>query len=63
MKIGFVGLGKMGMNMVTRLIRGGHEVVAFDADAAKREEGRALGASVMPSLTELVCSLPFPRSI
>ncbi|MGC4083163.1 MAG: NAD(P)-binding domain-containing protein [Vicinamibacterales bacterium] len=30
MQIGFVGLGKMGLNMVTRLVRGGHDVVAFD---------------------------------
>ena len=36
MQIGFVGLGKMGLNMVTRLARGGHDVVTFDRDPAAR---------------------------
>ena len=41
MQLGFVGLGKMGLNMVTRLARGGHAVVAFDrsADAVARADG------------------------
>ena len=45
MQLGFVGLGKMGLNMVTRLTRGGHEVVAYDrsADAVARAE--AAGAT------------------
>jgi phosphoglycerate dehydrogenase-like enzyme len=30
MEIGFVGLGRMGLNMTTRLVRGGHRVVAHD---------------------------------
>ena len=40
MQLGFVGLGKMGLNMVTRLERGGHDVVAYDrsADAVARAE-------------------------
>ena len=42
MQLGFVGLGKMGLNMVTRLVRGGHEVVAYDrsADAVGARRGR-----------------------
>ncbi len=36
MEIGFVGLGKMGMNMVERLRRDNHQIVAFDLDDAKR---------------------------
>ena len=38
MQLGFVGLGRMGLNMVTRLTRGGHHIVAFDrsADAVAR---------------------------
>ena len=37
MRIGMVGLGRMGANMVRRLLKGGHEIVAFDnsADAVK----------------------------
>jgi 6-phosphogluconate dehydrogenase len=33
MRLGMVGLGKMGGNMVQRLIRGGHEVAVFDLNA------------------------------
>ena len=59
MQIGFVGLGKMGGNMVARIRRDSdHEVVAFDfnADAVKAaEEHGAMGAA---SLEELVGKLP-----
>ena len=62
MQIGFVGLGKMGGNMVTRIRRDSdHEVVAFDfnADAVKAaEEHGAAGAS---SLEDLVSQLSSPR--
>ncbi len=53
MKIAIVGLGRMGGNMVRRLLRGGHEVVAFDRDPQAVEalvkEG-AIGASSLPDL-------------
>jgi 6-phosphogluconate dehydrogenase len=63
MDIGFVGLGKMGLNMVTRLGRGGHRVVAFDraADAVSRAEGG--GAHGVASLESLVGALTPPRAI
>ena len=64
MQIGFVGLGKMGGNMVARIRRDSdHEVVAFDfnADAVKAaEEHGAMGAS---SLEELVGKLSTPRAV
>ena len=64
MQIGFVGLGKMGGNMVHRIERDSdHEVVAFDpnADAVKAAEERgAIGAS---SLEELVSKLDKPRMV
>ncbi len=63
MRIGMVGLGRMGANMTTRLLRGGHEVVAFDfnADAvAAAVDGGALGAD---SLAALVEQLPAPRTV
>jgi 6-phosphogluconate dehydrogenase len=63
MDIGFVGLGKMGLNMVTRLARGGHRVVAFDraADAVSRaEDGGADGVS---SLETLIAALSPPRAV
>jgi 6-phosphogluconate dehydrogenase len=64
MQIGFVGLGKMGGNMVTRIRRDSeHEVVAFDfnADAVKAAEEH--GASGAGSLEELVKKLSAPRSV
>ena len=63
MQLGFVGLGKMGLNMVTRLVRGGHQVVAFDrsADAVARAE--AAGAAGAGSLEALVAALAPPRAV
>jgi 6-phosphogluconate dehydrogenase len=63
MQIGFIGLGKMGLNMVTRLRRGGHDVVAYDrsADAVTRAAGT--GAKGASSLNELVAGLSSPRAV
>jgi 6-phosphogluconate dehydrogenase len=63
MQLGFVGLGKMGLNMVTRLERGGHEIVAFDrsADAVARATG--VGARGSAGLADLVRALAPPRAI
>jgi 6-phosphogluconate dehydrogenase len=63
MQLGFVGLGKMGLNMVTRLERGGHDIVAFDrsADAVSRAE--AVKASGAGSLEDLVKKLSAPRHV
>ena len=44
MKIGFVGLGKMGGNMVERLLKGGHEIVAFDPIKEALKEAQNKGA-------------------
>ena len=63
MQLGFVGLGKMGLNMVTRLVRGGHDVVVYDrsADAiARATEASAHGAS---GLAALVAALKPPRAV
>ena len=63
MRLGFVGLGRMGGNMVHRLIRdGGHEVVVYDPDEAARERARGVGAEPAASLAELVAALPAPRA-
>lgn len=56
MKIGFVGLGKMGGNMTKRLIDSGHEVVAYARSEASRN-GAAPGVETVSSLPELVKSL------
>jgi 6-phosphogluconate dehydrogenase len=62
-KIGMVGLGRMGGNMTRRLLRGGHEVVAFATDresvSAVEDEG-AIGAT---SIYDLTAKLESPRSV
>ncbi len=63
MEIGFVGLGKMGMNMVQRLRRDGHRVVAYDLDAAKLTEVKSHGAEGVATLNELVGALKPPRAV
>ncbi|MFZ3014727.1 MAG: decarboxylating 6-phosphogluconate dehydrogenase [Nitrospira sp.] len=63
MELGFIGLGKMGMNMVTRLRRDQHRVVVYDrsSDLIKQAEGQgAIGSS---SLADLVSKLSAPRAV
>ena len=63
MELGFIGLGKMGMNMVTRLQQGQHRVVAFDrtADLIKQAEG--VGCTGAASLEDIVSKLKAPRAV
>ncbi len=63
MRIGFIGLGRMGANMVRRLVRDGHEVVAFNRTPEKTQEIIAEGAEGAFSLDELVAKLPAPRTV
>ncbi len=63
MEIGFIGLGKMGMNMVARLKRGKHRVVTFDRDPAKVTESAQHGGIGAKSLEELVKTLKAPRAV
>ncbi len=63
MELGFIGLGKMGMNMVTRLRRDQHRIVVYDRsnDLIKQAEGQGcVGAS---SLADLVGKLAAPRCV
>jgi 6-phosphogluconate dehydrogenase len=64
MKIGFVGLGRMGFNMVTRLARDGHQLVATTRDQEKvraiSEEPNVTGA---PTIAELVEQIEPPRAV
>src|SRR3954466_1470666 len=63
MKLGMVGLGRMGANMAARLLDAGHQVVAFDRHAEKVQalaEAGAIGAS---SLEQLVKELEPPRAL
>jgi 6-phosphogluconate dehydrogenase len=63
MQLGFVGLGKMGLNMVTRLTRSGHDIVAFDRNADAVARGATAGARGVSSLEALVEALPPPRAV
>ncbi len=63
MRIGLIGLGRMGMNMAKRLLEGGHEVVACNRTPEKVEQIVAEGAEGAFSLTELVEKLTTPRII
>ncbi|GIP23934.1 phosphogluconate dehydrogenase (NAD(+)-dependent, decarboxylating) [Paenibacillus sp. J22TS3] len=61
MKIGLIGLGKMGLNLGKNLIDHNHEVAAFDLNAAAVAEMKEYGAEGYANLKELVQSLPAPR--
>ena len=63
MELGFVGLGKMGLNMVKRLLAGGHHVAAYDRDAGAIRQAEAAGASGASSLDALVSALAPPRVV
>src|SRR5918996_2876809 len=63
MQIGMIGLGRMGANMVRRLLEGGHECVVFDMSPKAVEElvkEKAVGSS---SLAEFVKKLTKPRAV
>jgi len=64
MQIGFVGLGRMGGNMVHRLRRDGdHAVVAFDPNAGARKAVEEFGATTADSLEALVATLDSPKAV
>ena len=63
MEIGFIGLGKMGMNMVTRLQRDKHRVVTFDRAADKVKESEGHGGLGARSPEDLVKKLKPPRAV
>ncbi|MCJ7568104.1 MAG: decarboxylating 6-phosphogluconate dehydrogenase [Anaerolineales bacterium] len=63
MQIGMVGLGKMGGNMTTRLLKGGHGVVVFDHNKDAITKAKSEGANGAESLEDLVCRLNTPRAV
>jgi 6-phosphogluconate dehydrogenase len=62
LKIGFVGLGRMGLRIVARIVKT-HDVVAYDINPEAVAEAGRLGAEPVGSLAELVGGLPTPRVI
>jgi 6-phosphogluconate dehydrogenase len=63
MQLGMIGLGRMGGNMVRRLIRGGHECVVFDRSADAVKALSADGASGAATIAAFVAALKKPRAI
>jgi len=63
MELGFVGLGKMGMNMVQRLRQGRHQLVAYDLSPDLVREAESFGCVGAKSLEDLVAKLKPPRAI
>ncbi len=63
MQIGMIGLGRMGANMVRRLLKGGHECVAYDRSTEAVKSVAAQGAQGVNSLRDLVGALQAPRAV
>ena len=63
MRVAMIGLGKMGGNMTARLLKKGHEVVAFDRTAEAVQRAVALGARPATDLRSVVSGLQAPRVV
>ena len=63
MQIGMVGLGKMGGNMTSRLLKGGHGVVVFDRNQDAISKAESEGAKGAESLEDLVSQVKTPRVV
>jgi len=63
MRIGFIGLGRMGANMVRRLLRDEHQIVAYNRTPEKTKEIEGEGAEAAYSIAELVSKLEKPRAV
>ena len=61
MKLAMIGLGRMGGNMVRRLMRGGHQIIACDRRAESVEMFLAEGAEGATSVEQVAAALPSPR--
>jgi len=63
MQLGMIGLGKMGANMVRRLMRGGHHCVVFDVNPENVQRLTAEGAVGANSMDDLISRLSTPRAV
>src|SRR5262245_46344782 len=63
MQCGFVGLGRMGANMVRRLLAGGHDCIVHDVNSAAMQALAGDGAIPAGTLADLVHKLESPRVI
>src|SRR4026208_2315720 len=63
MRIGFIGLGRMGANMVRRLGRGGHEIAVHNRTPHKTAQGAPGGATASSTIADMVATLEKPRAV
>ena len=63
MQLGMIGLGRMGLNMTVRLMRGGHEVAAYDRGAEAVAAAAKQGAKPAATPAELIRELAAPRMV
>src|SRR5262245_52178108 len=63
MQLGMMGLGRMGANMVRRLVRGGHHCIVYDAHPAAAQELATEGAVAASSVDDFVGKLTPPRAV
>ena len=63
MQIGVIGLGRMGSNIVRRLLGAGHRCVVFDKQPGQAEKLAGVGAAVGADLKDLIARLERPRAV
>ena len=63
MQLGMIGLGRMGANLVRRLVKGGHQCVVYDVDSSAARSLAGPGVAVAATLAELVSKLSAPRAV
>jgi 6-phosphogluconate dehydrogenase len=63
MQLGMIGLGRMGANMVRRLLKGGHKCVVYDRNADAVKELAKEGATPATSLDDFISKLSTPRAV
>ena len=63
MQLGMIGLGRMGANMVRRLMRDGHECVIYDVNSEAVKQLEQEGATGTSSLDDFVDKLASPRAV
>ena len=63
MQLGMIGLGRMGGNMIRRLMKDGHTGVVFDLDAGRVKELEGFGARGAASVRDLIAALDKPRAV
>ncbi len=63
MQLAMIGLGRMGSNMVRRLLKGGHDCIVFDMSPKAVQESANGGAVAASSLSDLVTKLAKPRAV